>query len=68
MGWFLNVHVMTRYVKVTFFKGSMMPSAPPGSGKDPEARWYDIYEGQFDEEQFADWVRQAAAIPGWDLR
>ena len=68
MGWFLNMHVFTHYIKVTFLKGSLMPSGPPGSGKDPEARWCDIYEGEFDEEQMAEWVRQAAAIPGWDLR
>lgn len=68
MGWFLNIHVFTRYIKVTFLKGSQMTSQPPGSGKDPDARWYDIYEDAFDEEQFAEWVRQAAALPGWDLR
>lgn len=68
MGWFMNVHVFTHYIKVTFIKGSLMASQPPGSGKDPEARWLDIYEGKFDEEQMAEWVRQAAALPGWDLR
>ncbi|MDE2815777.1 MAG: DUF1801 domain-containing protein [Chloroflexota bacterium] len=68
MGWFLNVHVMTRYVKVTFFQGAALQPLPPGSGKDPDARWYDIYEDAFDEERFAEWVRQAAALPGWDLR
>ena len=67
-GWFLSYHVFTRYVKVTFFKGSELCPEPPGSGKDPEARWLDIYEDGFDESQFEDWVRQAAALPGWDLR
>ena len=67
-GWFLNCHVFTRYVKVTFFKGSSLAPEPLGSGKDPEARWLDIYEEGFDEEEFAEWVRQAAALPGWDLR
>ena len=65
-GWFLNYHVLTRYVKVTFFQGAQLEPVPPGSGKDKDARWYDIYEGEFDEEQMAEWVRQAAAIPGWD--
>ena len=68
MGWFLNVHVFTRYVKVTFFQGAALRPLPPGSGKDADARWIDIYEDAFDEEQFAEWVRQAAVIPGWDLR
>ena len=67
-GWFLNCHVFTRYVKITFFKGSLLTPEPPGSGKDPEARWLDIYEEGFDEDEFAEWVRQAAALPGWDLR
>ena len=31
----------------------------------PDARWVDIYEGKLDEEQMAEWVRQAAAVPGW---
>ena len=66
-GWFLNVHVFTRYVKVTFFRGASLRPAPPGSGKDRDARWVDIHEGGLDEAQMAAWVRQAAALPGWDL-
>ena len=66
-GWFLNVHVFTRYVKVTFFFGASLRPAPPGSGKDENARWVDIYEDGLDEAQMASWVRQAAALPGWDL-
>ena len=66
-GWFLNVHVFTRYVKVTFFRGASLRPVPPGSGKDEDARWVDIHEGGLDEAQMAAWVRQAAALPGWDL-
>ena len=66
-GWFLNVHVFTRYVKVTFFRGALLRPVPPGSGKDRDARWIDIREGELDEAQMAAWVRQAAALPGWDL-
>ena len=65
-GWFASYHVFTRYVKVTFFQGASLEPVPPGSGKDKDSRWVDIYEGQLDEEQLAEWVRQAAAIPGWD--
>ena len=65
-GWFLSYHVFTRYVKVTFLQGALLQPEPPGAGKDKDARWYDIYEDQFDEEQMAEWIRQAAAIPGWD--
>ena len=67
MGWFLSYHVFTRYVKVTFFAGASLEPVPPGSGKDKDARWVDIYEGELDEPQMQDWVRQAAARPGWDL-
>ncbi len=65
-GWFVSYHVFTRYVKVTFLQGASLSPVPPGSGKDPDSRWIDIHEGELDEEQLAEWVRQAAAIPGWD--
>jgi len=63
-GWFLSFHVFTRYVKVTFFRGtSLQPVPPGGTGKD--ARWIDIHEDDLDEAQMAGWVKQAATIPGW---
>ena len=64
-GWFVSCHVFNRYIKVTFLMGAALEPPPPGAGKDKDARWIDIYEGQLDEEQLADCVRQAAAIPGW---
>jgi hypothetical protein len=65
-GWFLSTHVLTRYVKVTFFQGlSLKPIPPGGTEKSKEARWVDVYEGEFDEGQMEKWVKQAAAIPGW---
>ena len=64
-GWFVSYHVFTRYVKVTFLNGASLTPAPPGSGKDPDSRWVDIHEGELDEAQMTEWVRQAAAIPGW---
>ena len=64
-GWFVSYHVFTRYVKVTFLNGASLDPAPPGAGKDPDARWLDIHEGKLDEEQLVEWVRQAAALPGW---
>ena len=65
-GWFASYHVFTRYVKVTFFRGASLQPAPPLAGKDPNERWINIRAGEFDEEQLAEWIRQAAAIPGWD--
>jgi hypothetical protein len=62
--WFLSYHCFTKYVKVTFFRGSSLKPVPAGKSKHPEVRYLDIYEGQFDEEQFADWVKQASQLPG----
>jgi hypothetical protein len=64
-GWFLSFHVFTRYVKVTFFRGASLRPAPPGAGKDKDARWIDVHERELDEAQMTTWVKQAAAIPGW---
>ena len=65
-GWFLSVHVFSRFVKVTFFDGmSLEPIPPGGTERSGEARWIDIYEDQFDEAQMRAWVKQAAKLPGW---
>lgn len=66
-GWFLSFHVFTRYVKLTFFNGAALSPPPPGgTAKSKAARWLDVHEGdELDEAQFAAWLRQAAAIPGW---
>ena len=53
-GWFVSYHVFTRYVKVTFLNGASLQPVPPGSGKDKDSRWVDIYEGELDEAQLAD--------------
>ncbi len=65
-GWFVSFHVFTRYVKVTFFKGtSLQPVPPGGTGKD--ARWIDIHEDEpIHEAQMVKWLKQAAALPGWN--
>jgi hypothetical protein len=64
-GWFLSFHVFTHYVKVTFFRGTSLLPVPPG-GTDKEARWIDVREDGFDEAQIVSWVKQAAALPGWN--
>lgn len=63
-GWFLSLHCFTRYIKVTFFRGSSLRPIPPGASKHKEVRYLDIHEGQLDEAQFVDWVRQASQMPG----
>ena len=62
--WFLNFHAFTKYMKVAFFRGSSLDPLPPGTSKSADVRYVDIREGEFDEEQFAAWVRQAAELPG----
>lgn len=65
-GWFLGYHCFTKYVKVTFFRGTALQPMPPGESKQKDVRYFDIYENTaFDEELVADWVRQASKLPGW---
>ena len=62
--WFLSFHVFTRYVKVTFFRGSSLDPLPKGKSKHSEVRYLDIHVGDAFQEQFAQWVRQASKLPG----
>jgi hypothetical protein len=65
-GWFLNFHCFAKYVKVAFFSGTSLEPLPPGESKDENVRYLNVYEDdQFDEEQFAAWVKQASKLPGW---
>jgi hypothetical protein len=64
-GWFLSFHCFTRYVKVTFFRGTSLRPVPPGESKHKEVRYLDIHEhNPLDEAQFARWVKQASQLPG----
>mgnify|MGYP003578176422 CR=1 FL=1 len=62
--WFVSFHVFEKYVKVTFFRGASLRPPPAGKSKYEAVRYYDIHEGQLDEAQFADWVKQASKLPG----
>jgi hypothetical protein len=65
-GWFLNFHCFTKYVKVAFFDGASLKPMPPGESKHDTVRYLDIHEDdEFDEAQFAAWVKQASKLPGW---
>jgi hypothetical protein len=67
-GWFLGFHVFTKYVKVTFFKGISIQALPPGgTAKSKEARWIDLYEGEYDEALLKSWIKQATELPGWKV-
>jgi hypothetical protein len=62
--WFLSYHCFTKYVKVTFFRGTSLDPVPPGESKHAEVRYLDVREGELDEKQFAKWVKQASRLPG----
>ena len=65
-GWFLGVHCCTKYIKVAFFQGASLKPPPPVGSKDPNARYFHIYEGEeLDEAQITRWVKQASRLPGW---
>lgn len=66
-GWFVSFHVLTKYVKVTFFEGvALTPMPSGGTPKSGRARWLDIYEDdELDEELMSSWIQQASEIPGW---
>ena len=63
-GWFLSFHCFTKYVKVTFFRGTSLRPVPSGESKHKEVRYLDIQEGELDEAQFVAWVKQASQLPG----
>ena len=62
--WFLSLHCFNAYIKVTFFRGTSLDPVPAGKSKHPEVRYLDIREGELDESQFTDWVKQASKLPG----
>ncbi len=66
-GWFLSFHALTKALKATFFNGAgLTPPPPGGTPRSGEARWLDVREHEpLDETLFTEWVRQAAARPGW---
>jgi len=65
-GWFLSVHCFTKYVKVTFFRGTSLRPLPPGESEHKDVRHLDIREDDpVDETLLARWIRQASRLPGW---
>jgi hypothetical protein len=65
-GWFVGVHAFTHYLKLAFFRGTLLRPLPPGVSKGKDVRYLDIHEGDaLDEAQLSKWLKQAAALPGW---
>lgn len=62
---FVSFHAMSKYIKVTFFKGTDLTPTPKETSKQAGVRYFHVDEpGTFDEAQFADWIRQASRLPG----
>jgi hypothetical protein len=62
-GWFLSFHCFTKYIKVTFFRGTSLRPVPSGASKHKDVRYHDIHEDELDEAQLAAWVKQASQLP-----
>lgn len=62
--WFVSFHCFDKYIKVSFFRGGSLDPVPPVASKVADTRYYHIHEDDFDEVQFADWVKQASKLPG----
>jgi hypothetical protein len=63
-GWFLSTHCFNKYVKVTWLNGTSLDPKPPGESKHPVVRYLDIHENEWDEAQYASWIKQASKLPG----
>jgi hypothetical protein len=64
-GWFLSYHCFTKYLKVVFLRGKSLRPLPPVESKDPNTRYFHIHEKDaLAEKLLADWIKQAAEIPG----
>jgi hypothetical protein len=64
-GWFLGLHCFDKYIKLAFFRGASLRPLPPVTSKQKHVRYLHIREDDvIDEEQLADWVKQASELPG----
>jgi hypothetical protein len=64
-GWFLAFRCYTKYVQLTFFRGTSLDPPPPKESKHPEVRYFDIHEDDDPgEDQLVSWIEQASKLPG----
>ncbi len=67
-GWFIAFHCLTKYVKVTFFRGVSLEPVPPVCSKQENVRYYHISENeQLDERLLENWIEQASKLPGANI-
>ena len=62
--WFLSFHCYTNYIKVAFLRGAALHPLPPGKSKQKSVRYLDVRENELDQDQFVEWIEQAAKLPG----
>jgi hypothetical protein len=64
-GWFLSFHCFTKYVQVTFLRGTSLRPLPPVESKHTNVRYFNIrVDDQLDEKLLASWIEQASELPG----
>ena len=64
-GWFMDMHCITKYVKVAFLRGASLRPPPPVESKVAGVRYFHVHEGdRIDEALVAGWIRQASRLPG----
>jgi len=64
-GWFCAFHCLTKYVKLSFFRGTSLRPVPPVESKQEDVRYFHIHEGEaLDEKLLSSWIRQASKLPG----
>ncbi len=64
-GWFVAFHCITKYIKVSFFRGTSLDPVPPVASKQKEVRYFHLHESDvLDEALFTRWLRQASTLPG----
>lgn len=67
-GWFLSYHCFTKYVKLTFHRGTSLKPPPPVESKHEHVRYFHIHEDDgFDEALLSKWIKQAAKLRGDEL-
>jgi hypothetical protein len=63
-GWFLGLH--SRATSRWRSSRHVVAISPAQRQQGKDTRYINIYKGdEFDEAQMANWVKQAAALPGW---
>jgi hypothetical protein len=67
-GWFLGFHCIAKYVKVAFFRGTLLKPVPPVESKQKMVRYLHIREDEtLDEALLTSWIKQASKMPGEPL-